>query len=1197
MVDAPIYGRIATMELFKPPLEKKHLLFIATERNAFCVLAYDSEKGELVTRAMGDLTDRIGRPAECGQIGIVDPECRVVGVHLYDGLFKCLPVDKTGQLREAFNVRLDELQIVDVKFLHGCDVPTICVLYQDTKEARHVKTYEIDLKTKDLVPGPWCQSDVEGGTSLIVPVPSPLGGALLLGETIIAYAGHERWRSGSGLGDAHSKGKGPASASASVAAHSQAGVGSPRASEKSLTVRAVATRAGPFTAHGAVDADGSRVLLSDSAGLLHLLVVSHDGARVKGLKLEVLGETSVASTISYLDNGVAFVGSAHGDSKLIRLRAEPIPVSKEDEEAEDEDSSLVRETTFVETLETFPNLGPIVDFAVVDLDRHGQGQVVTCSGVAKHGTVRVVRNGVGIKARAAVALPGIKGCWSLRDGEDSTRAGDADRARAHDRYLVVTFMRETRVFAVDDAADELGEGDFDGFALDEQTLWCGNVPGGFACQVTSSGVRLADASTGVKIVEWKPGDHGDDDATTREASSSDLGVAFVVAAGNSFGQLVVSTSSGALVFLSVGRGSGDGSAEDVQDVNDSDQSQKQKLIRIVSTCDPGGEVACLDCSPLDAAEPARACAVGLWSAEVRTFALPGLTSLSRAPLRRAAAGGAAAGRDGRIDDTEPHAGNDDSRGSIPRAVLLCAFERSRYLLVGLSDGGLFAFALASGSEGALDARDAPKTVSLGTRPVTLRAFRNANAQHVFACSDRPTVIYGNDGALTYANANVAEVSHACPFDCAAFPDSLALCSDADLTVGGVDAIQKLHVRTVRLGEQPRRIAHQPSSKTFAVLTQREDDGSASGDRCSHFVRLLDAETFETKDRFRLRRDENDGAVALCAFRGDPESYYAVGTAFAVPEEVEPSRGRILVFKVTDGKLVLVAEKEVKGAVYNLNAFQGKLLAGINSKVQLFRWARGETREGADDLDATSTRSSGPEVRHELISECSHHGHIVALYVQVRNDLVVVGDLMKSVSLLKYDAAASTLSEVARDFNPNWMTAVDALGDDAYLGAENSFNLFTLRKNPDASSDEERSRLDVVGEFHLGEFVNRFRGGSLVAQIPDDDEIETSNATLFGTVNGALGVIATLPQETFEFAVRIQNAMNEIVKGVGGFSHEQWRSFHNEHQTRPAKHFVDGDVVERFLDLKKEKMKLVADAVGVSIDELTRRVEALQRGTH
>jgi hypothetical protein len=50
---------------------------------------------------------------------------------------------------------------------------------------------------------------------------------------------------------------------------------------------------------------------------------------------------------------------------------------------------------------------------------------------------------------------------------------------------------------------------------------------------------------------------------------------------------------------------------------------------------------------------------------------------------------------------------------------------------------------------------------------------------------------------------------------------------------------------------------------------------------------------------------------------------------------EPSRGRVLVFEVADNKLKVVGEVETKGAVYSLNAFNGKLLAGINSKVWQF----------------------------------------------------------------------------------------------------------------------------------------------------------------------------------------------------------------------------------------------------------------------
>jgi DNA damage-binding protein 1 len=42
--------------------------------------------------------------------------------------------------------------------------------------------------------------------------------------------------------------------------------------------------------------------------------------------------------------------------------------------------------------------------------------------------------------------------------------------------------------------------------------------------------------------------------------------------------------------------------------------------------------------------------------------------------------------------------------------------------------------------------------------------------------------------------------------------------EAALTIGGVDEIQKLHIRSVPLHEQARRIAHQEETRTFGLIT-------------------------------------------------------------------------------------------------------------------------------------------------------------------------------------------------------------------------------------------------------------------------------------------------------------------------------------------------------------------------------------------
>ncbi|KAL0300566.1 UNVERIFIED_CONTAM: DNA damage-binding protein 1 [Sesamum radiatum] len=1013
MLDVPIYGRIATLELFRPHGETQDLLFVATERYKFCVLQWDAEAAEVITRAMGDVSDRIGRPTDNGQIGIIDPDCRLIGLHLYDGLFKVIPFDNKGQLKEAFNIRLEELQVLDIKFLYGCPRPTIVVLYQDNKDARHVKTYEVTLKDKDFVEGPWSQNNLDNGADLLIPVPPPLCGVLIIGEETIVYC----------------------SASAF----------------KAIPIRPSITRA-----YGRVDADGSRYLLGDHNGLLHLLVITHEREKVTGLKIEL-------SRLLHRQFHILIM--------LLFLLAQVMEIHR------------------------YVNLGPIVDFCVVDLERQGQGQVVTCSGAYKDGSLRIVRNGIGINEQASVELQGIKGMWSLRSASDDP----------YDTFLVVSFISETRILAMN-LEDELEETEIEGFYSNVQTLFCHDAIYDQLVQVTSTSVRLVSSTSRELRHEWfAPAGYSVNVAT---ASAT---------------QVLLATGGGHLVYLEIGDG----------------------VLTEVKNAQLEYDISCLDINPIgDNPNYSQLAAVGMWTdISVRIFSLPDLNLI-----------------------TKEHLGGE----IIPRSVLLCSFEGISYLLCALGDGHLLNFVLNT-SNGELTDR---KKVSLGTQPIALRTFSSKNATHVFAASDRPTVIYSSNKKLLYSNVNLKEVSYMCPFNSAAFPDSLAIAKEGELTIGTIDDIQKLHIRSIPLGEHARRICHQEQTRTFAICSLKYNQSSVE-DSEMHFIRLLDDQTFEFISTYPLDQFECGCSILSCSFSDDSNVYYCVGTAYVMPEENEPTKGRILVFAVEDGKLQLIAEKETKGAVYSLNAFNGKLLAAINQKIQLYKWM---------------LRDDGSR---ELQSECGHHGHILALYVQTRGDFIVVGDLMKSISLLIYKHEEGAIEERARDYNANWMSAVEILDDDIYLGAENNFNLFTVRKNSEGATDEERGRLEVVGEYHLGEFVNRFRHGSLVMRLPDSD-VGQIPTVIFGTVNGVIGVIASLPHEQYAFLEMLQTNLRKIIKGVGGLSHEQWRSFYNEKKTVDAKNFLDGDLIESFLDLSRNRMEEISKAMNVPVDELMKRVEELTR---
>jgi DNA damage-binding protein 1 len=72
------------------------LLFILTAKYNAMILEATGEGDylEIETKAHGNVADRIGKPSESGILAIIDPEARVIGLRLYDGLLKIFPLEK-----------------------------------------------------------------------------------------------------------------------------------------------------------------------------------------------------------------------------------------------------------------------------------------------------------------------------------------------------------------------------------------------------------------------------------------------------------------------------------------------------------------------------------------------------------------------------------------------------------------------------------------------------------------------------------------------------------------------------------------------------------------------------------------------------------------------------------------------------------------------------------------------------------------------------------------------------------------------------------------------------------------------------------------------------------------------------------------------------------------------------------------------
>ena len=1205
ILDVPLYGRIAGLEKFRPTSDGLDLIFVSTERNKFCVLGIDPDRKVVVTKSNGDLRDRVGPPADFGQLVFIDPESRMIGLHLYRGMLKVIPVNpKTGALQDAINLKLEELHVIDIKFLQGAN-PIVAVLYQDQREMRHVKTYEISVATKEMLEGSWSRPNVEVGASLLVPLPLPLGGVLLLAERSITYFNGDK--------------------------------------SKSLAIKPMLIRAyaqlGP-----------ERLLFADHTGRLWLLLLSlsPDGKTLADFKLELLGEASTASALAYLDNNVLFLGSSFGDSQLIRLCPERDPSTGD----------------YLQLLENYTNIGPIVDMTTVDIDRIDSSesapqhmretlalqnssvggptaynlfnastmptpasthtQLVTCSGTFKDGSLRVIRNGIGISEHAQLDLEGILRIFALPFGEapavSSSMAVDASVPLPPEKLLFLSYVSETRLLKI--SGEELEEIVIPGSSLAEPTLLAAalSLPH-LLVQVTPQAIYVIDSASKQQIEVWKP--TGNQQRLSVAATHGDL---IAVAAGSTLHIFKFNPASKKLENY----------------CNPKTLSREISCVSLYGAYGSASESS-MDVSHDQSAPSALFVGIGLW--QENSVAIMSVEGDQLVEALKESMGGE----------------------MMARSVLFVTFEKSLiHMLVGMGDGSVNSYvfnpkvakAISAGGSSEDPILSSRKRLMLGRQPVVLQSFYNKGKLNVLACGDRPTVIYGRHSKVVFAPLNLPHVVGVCELNTSEFPDALAFATKEALRIGSVEEIQRLHVRKIPVpgGEMARRIVHHPTQRAYVLATARYDVQDATGEEtmtCA--VQLLDEVSFELLDAYRLQPHECAESVAVVNFGGDSKSYVVVGTGFLLPTELEPSRGRVLIFEaettmssgsnfssaaaaassqqaVVKGKLKLVHEIEVKGMVWCAAPFMsgvsgsgassqqsavsaatssaaavpsvssGKLLISVAYAIQLYSWV--ENRDG----------------ERELKLECEHTNHMQALAIATRGTLIYVGDLMRGSSLLQYRPVDSRLEQLALDLRPDNILSVGILDDHHFLAAENSLNLIAVQyanggpnagnastssssapSNPPqdphtGTSVEQREFLQPIGYYHLGDQANCFRRGTLVLPNPDPEALALPSV-LYATASGAIGVIASISKTLFDQLNTIQSVMAKQVRGIGGFDHGAWRSYTDRKKTSAATNFIDGDLIESILEFTPQEQEKIATAVNMTAQDLIKLVESVSQATH
>ncbi|KAL2869229.1 DDB1/RSE1 family protein [Aspergillus lucknowensis] len=443
-------------------------LFVGTDRYSYFTLSWDSTQNQVGTeRGYVDVADPSSREAQSGSRCMIDPSGRFMTLEIYDGMIVVIPIvqlpskrrgrqvalptgpdaPRIGELGEPIITRIDELFVRSSAFLHvQSGPPRLALLYEDNQRKVRLKVRELKYSAGAAAESEFTHfadytQELDLGASHLIPVPAPLGGLLILGETSIKYV------------DA----------------------------DNNEIVSQSLEEATIFVAWEQIDSQ--RWLLADDYGRLFFLMLVLEGSEVERWELHCLGNTSRASVLVYLGGGIVFVGSHQGDSQVLRIAEQSFEVVQ----------TLSNIAPILDF--TIMDLGNRSSESQTHEFSSGQARIVTGSGAFDDGTLRSVRSGVGMEELGVLGdMEHITDLWGLQAGS-SGKFLDT---------LLVTFVDETRVFrfSPDGEVEELES--FLGLSLSENTLLAANLPNSRILQVTEKRVLIADIEGGMTVSQWAP---------------------------------------------------------------------------------------------------------------------------------------------------------------------------------------------------------------------------------------------------------------------------------------------------------------------------------------------------------------------------------------------------------------------------------------------------------------------------------------------------------------------------------------------------------------------------------------------------------------------------------------------------------------------------------------------------------------------
>ncbi|XP_016844737.1 cleavage and polyadenylation specificity factor subunit 1 [Nasonia vitripennis] len=418
------------------------------------------------------------------------------------------------------------------------------------------------------------------------------------------------------------------------------------------------------------------------------------------------------------------------------------------------------------------------------------------------------------------------------------------------------------------------------------------------------------------------------------------------------------------------------------------------------------------------------------------------------------------------------------------------------------------------------------------------------------------------------------------------------------------------VRKVPLRCTPHFVTYHLESKTYCVVTSTaeplksyyrfngEDKEFTEEERNERFlyptqeqfsIVLFSPVSWDTIPNTKIDLDQWEHVTCLknvsLAYEGTRsglKGYIVIGTNYNYGEDIT-SRGRIFIFDIievvpepgqplTKNRFKQIYAKEQKGPVTAITQVSGFLVSAIGQKIYIWQLKD-----------------------NDLVGVAFIDTQIYVCQMLSIKSLILVADVYKSVSLLRFQPEYKTLSLVSRDFRTTEIYAIEYFIQNNELGfivADGESNISIFSYQPESSQSLGGQKLIRKADIHLGQKINTFfrikckttDSANPTKQFSGADK---RHVTMYATLDGSLGYILPVPEKTYRRLLMLQNVLVSHIYHIAGLNPKAFRTYKScvRMQGNPARGIIDGDLVRKYLDLPVNEKIEIAKKIGTGAQEI------------